>query len=90
MRPDGRIVWTIANMTFCVTRRATRIGSLLMIDLDGFRKIDDTHGHATGDASWRRWRGACARAAAHDDLLARLGGVEFAVLHRATADARAQ
>ena len=53
---------------------------MLLLDLDGFKGVNDTHGHAAGDAVLaamvRRLR-AHTRA---EDLVARLGGDEFAVL----------
>lgn len=54
--------------------------ALMLLDLDGFKAVNDTHGHAAGDAVLvalvQRLR-ATLRA---DDLVARLGGDEFAVL----------
>ena len=59
-----------------------RIGALLIIDLDGFKQINDTFGHAAGDACLKlaaeRLRETCAAA----PLVARIGGDEFAVLLR--------
>ncbi len=52
----------------------------LMIDLDGFKKVNDTLGHEAGDALIRQ-AGARLRAClAGDGLVARMGGDEFAVL----------
>jgi len=55
-------------------------GALLMIDLDGFKAVNDRHGHGTGDAVLA---GVAERLRARlrtSDLLARLGGDEFAAL----------
>ncbi|MBU2662041.1 EAL domain-containing protein [Actinoplanes bogorensis] len=61
-------------------RRAGRPGTLLVIDLHGLAGINDTRGRETGDAVLievgRRLRGLLGP----DDVPARLGGVEFAVL----------
>ena len=65
-------------------------GSLLMIDLDGFKAINDTHGHATGDAVLAGVASELRERLRTTDLLARVGGDEFAVLLRETTGARAQ
>jgi diguanylate cyclase (GGDEF)-like protein/PAS domain S-box-containing protein len=59
--------------------RAHRSDALLYIDLDGFKEINDTFGHAEGDAALRAV-GEVLRAAVRDhDLVARLGGDEMVV-----------
>lgn len=52
----------------------------LMVDLDHFKKINDTHGHAVGDVVLREAASRMAGAVRSDDLIARCGGEEFAVL----------
>ncbi|NNJ67795.1 MAG: bifunctional diguanylate cyclase/phosphodiesterase [Boseongicola sp.] len=55
-------------------------GALILIDLDGFKEINDRHGHAAGDAVLKQMaRAIRAEAEAADGIAARLGGDEFAV-----------
>ena len=62
--------------------------ALIYLDLDGFKGVNDTHGHDTGDqlltSTSRRW--ADAIHARKDDVLARLGGDEFVVLANVKQD----
>jgi diguanylate cyclase (GGDEF)-like protein len=53
---------------------------VIVIDLDGLKRINDTEGHARGDDFIRRAGTALRTAARRDDILARLGGDEFACL----------
>jgi len=54
--------------------------ALIYFDLDNFKSINDTYGHAQGDAILRAFADALQRTARDADLLARLGGDEFAWL----------
>jgi diguanylate cyclase (GGDEF)-like protein len=68
-----------ANALASGARGSTRI-AVLYIDLDGFKRVNDTHGHRIGDefliAVSRRFR----HAVRGGDLVARIGGDEFALL----------
>jgi diguanylate cyclase (GGDEF)-like protein/PAS domain S-box-containing protein len=54
--------------------------AVLMIDLDGFKTINDTMGHDAGDDAIREVGARIARSARPGDTIARLGGDEFAIL----------
>ena len=63
--------------------RVQRHGSplaLAMIDLDEFKAINDTHGHAAGDAVLSCYARDVLTVLRHHDMVARYGGEEFAVL----------
>ncbi len=61
-------------------RRYGRPLALIYVDLDDFRKVNDAHGHATGDAVLRLVADAMRAAVRAADLVGRLGGDEFGVL----------
>jgi diguanylate cyclase (GGDEF)-like protein/PAS domain S-box-containing protein len=129
-RPDGTVVWAIANLTFLrspdghplswvgqfqdITRAKSQeerlrkladrdaltglfnrrrleaeledrvghghSGSLLIVDLDGFKQVNDTHGHHAGDRLLVIVASALREAIRDTDVVARIGGDEFALL----------
>ncbi len=62
-----------------VQRHGTPL-SLVLMDLDFFKKINDQRGHAAGDAVLRHYAKGVLSTFRHHDLVARYGGEEFAVL----------
>ncbi|MFC0269403.1 GGDEF domain-containing protein [Kushneria aurantia] len=59
----------------CVTHSLT----LLMLDLDRFKRINDLHGHSTGDQVLKRFANILREESRKTDILARYGGEEFIV-----------
>lgn len=70
--------------------RAVRLGrplSAVMFDLDHFKSINDSHGHAVGDQVIAAFAGLLRRTAPQSAIVARIGGEEFAMLlERTTAE----
>ena len=54
--------------------------ALLMLDLDHFKRINDSHGHEGGDAALRLFGATLLQTRRLSDVVARIGGEEFAVL----------
>lgn len=61
-------------------RRERTTGALLMIDLDNFKRVNDSHGHPAGDRLIEEIAGVLRHRTRESDVLARLGGDEFAVV----------
>jgi two-component system cell cycle response regulator len=64
--------------------------SLLLLDLDHFKAVNDTHGHAAGDAVLKGCAEVLARVARRSDVVARWGGEEFVVALPHTGEAGAR
>jgi diguanylate cyclase (GGDEF)-like protein len=63
--------------------------SCLVLDLDHFKAINDTHGHAAGDRVLAATAATCLRAVRASDIFGRLGGEEFALVLPHTGQAAA-
>ena len=61
-------------------KRYAKPTTLLMFDLDHFKQVNDTYGHAAGDAVLRHFSAIARQVLRQIDLLGRLGGEEFAAL----------
>jgi diguanylate cyclase (GGDEF)-like protein len=72
--------WAVRHQQAC---------ALLMLDIDHFKEINDTWGHMAGDQVLKDLVDVVAQAIRSEDLLARVGGEEFAVLCRSTGQIQA-
>lgn len=61
-------------------RRTGRTSSLVLLDIDRFKEINDRYGHPAGDAVLRQVAKVLSGAVREIDTLARMGGEEFAIL----------
>ena len=72
-----------------VSRERTPV-SLLLLDVDDFKSVNDTHGHAAGDAVLRELAGVLRDGVRTADVPCRTGGEEFAVILPGADEAEAQ
>lgn len=70
----------LARHALGLCRRLARPASLLFLDLDGFKAINDTFGHAEGDRALADFARILSATFRESDVVGRLGGDEFAVL----------
>lgn len=65
-----------------LAQRSGRPLCVVMLDLDHFKQVNDTHGHAVGDQVLRRFASLAQATLRGSDLLGRIGGEEFALMLR--------
>src|SRR5262249_52912901 len=69
-----------ALRVLAAARRLERPVSVVLFDLDHFKRLNDTYGHASGDAVIRTFSGILGELTPLGSVLGRIGGEEFAVL----------
>jgi diguanylate cyclase (GGDEF)-like protein len=78
--PNRRAVLDLLSQFWSAAIRSERPLTVLMVDVDHFKKINDEHGHAAGDAVLRRLAKLLRFRVRHQDSVGRYGGEEFLVL----------
>lgn len=74
---------------FSYALRHNEVTSLIVFDIDHFKKINDTFGHQAGDMVLRQLAKVVYNALRNEDLFARIGGEEFAIVLRQVDEKRA-
>lgn len=77
---NRRTFHEIAEREMSRARRAGQPLSIILLDIDHFRAINDAHGHRTGDEVLARFADTLRAALRKEDMLVRYGGEEFLVM----------
>ena len=78
--PNRRHIFEIGNKLLSLSQREQNPFSVLMFDIDFFKKINDTYGHQVGDKVLRYISSLISSTLRESDFLGRVGGEEFFVL----------
>ena len=77
---NRRAFFELSEKALNQARRRKRTTSILVLDLDRFKNINDTYGHYVGDDVLREFTDTIGGMVRSEDIFARLGGEEFAIL----------
>lgn len=86
---NRRLLMELATRQLASARRQQEPVALLALDLDNFKAVNDTHGHAAGDALLREVSVRLKASVRDSDVVARVGGDEFVVLMSPVRDRQA-
>ncbi|TRL35778.1 diguanylate cyclase domain-containing protein [Rhizobium straminoryzae] len=78
--PNRTLFWAQFARTLMDARRESRKLTVAYLDLDNFKQVNDTHGHAAGDEVLKRIAERIEQRLRPNDLAVRLGGDEFAIV----------
>lgn len=76
---NARSYYAICDRWLLSARRTGAPSSVLFVDLDHFKRINDTLGHATGDTVLKTVASTLAQAIRRSDVVGRIGGEEFSI-----------
>jgi two-component system cell cycle response regulator len=78
--PNRRLLMDRLSLAIAHAHRNKRAMAVMFLDLDGFKQINDTLGHDTGDAMLSMVAARLVAAVRQEDTVARLGGDEFVIV----------
>ena len=78
--PNRRTLSDRLGQTMASSKRSGHYGALMVLDLDNFKPLNDTHGHGAGDLLLEAVAGRMTACVREVDTVARIGGDEFVVL----------
>lgn len=76
---NARAYYAECDRFISIAKRANQPYSVLFVDLDHFKRINDTYGHAAGDTVLREVAACLARTVRKSDMVGRIGGEEFSL-----------
>jgi diguanylate cyclase (GGDEF)-like protein len=80
--PNRRLLIDRLNQALASSKRSGRHGAVMFLDLDNFKTLNDTHGHAVGDLLLIEVSNRLRASVREMDTVARIGGDEFVVMFR--------
>jgi diguanylate cyclase (GGDEF)-like protein/PAS domain S-box-containing protein len=86
--PNRRLLIDRLNQALASSKRSGRHGAVMFLDLDNFKTLNDTHGHAAGDLLLIEVSNRLRASVRDMDTVARIGGDEFVVMFREFDDER--
>ncbi|MFA6498596.1 MAG: GGDEF domain-containing protein [Desulfurivibrionaceae bacterium] len=77
---NRRAFMDFATKEFLRSQRYSHVFSAIQMDIDHFKKVNDTHGHAVGDEVLKAFTVNCLEVLRESDVLGRIGGEEFSII----------
>ncbi|MCJ7531069.1 MAG: sensor domain-containing diguanylate cyclase [Anaerolineales bacterium] len=77
---NRRHFYTLASHEFNMARRFNQSITAIMVDIDYFKRVNDTYGHLVGDIVLQNVANRCNESLRQSDILCRYGGEEFVIL----------
>lgn len=77
---NRRYIFDLLNKLIAKAKHGKMQVALILMDVDNFKQVNDTHGHATGDKVLCELSRICLNVLRHNDSIGRIGGEEFLII----------